>query len=86
MKIIFKKSFKKQYNKLHELQQIKVDHAIQLFMNNSHDPILNNHNLKGKLQGKKAISAAHNIRMIFMEYKDYTFIEFLAINTHNQVY
>ncbi|MGH7195212.1 MAG: type II toxin-antitoxin system RelE/ParE family toxin [Candidatus Saccharimonadales bacterium] len=45
---------------------------------------LNDHALKGKINGKRAFSIAGDIRVIYEETGDY--IIFLDIGSHNQVY
>ena len=86
MKIVFKKSFEKQYKKLQQTEQLKVEEAIRLFFKNPLDPLLRNHALKGKLQGKRAIWVTGDMRIIFQEYDSYAMVECLAVGSHNQVY
>ena len=86
MKIRFQKSFEKRYSKLTPKLKGKVDETIHLFRVNPLDPILENHALKGVLQGKRAISVTGNIRIVFEEYEDYTLVLMLDVGTHPQVY
>jgi len=86
MNIKFKKSFEKQYEKLSKLQKEKVDTALTLFIDDYNNPILKNHELQGKLKGKRSISAAHDLRLIFSEENNYLIVNFLATGSHNQVY
>jgi len=86
MNIVFKKSFIKQYSKLTNIQKDSVDIAICVFMDNPKDLKLKNHSLKGRLKGKRAISAGFDLRIVFIEKQSYIFVEMLAVETHNQVY
>lgn len=65
MKIYFKKSFIKQYQKLPKSARAKIDHTLEIFEKNPHDPKLYNHPLTGKLAGKRSIAAGFDLRIIF---------------------
>lgn len=69
MKVNFRKKFTKQYEKLREIERIKVDDAIMRFIANPYDPVLRNHALHGKMGDKRSISAANNLRLIFKDRK-----------------
>lgn len=86
MKIYFKKSFIKQYQKLQKSHQTKIDRALKLFEKNPHDPTLKNHALLGRLAGKRSIAAGFDLRIVFEVEGDYVFVMMLAVGTHNQVY
>jgi addiction module RelE/StbE family toxin len=86
MKIVFKKSFVKQYTKLNRSKRDSVDTAIRIFEKNPLTPELMNHALKGKLQGKRAISAGFDLRIVFKVNGDYVLVEMLGAGSHNQVY
>jgi addiction module RelE/StbE family toxin len=86
MKIVFKKSFVKQYAKLNKRSRNAVNDAIQLFELNPLNPQLKNHALKGKLRGKRAFSAGFDLRVIFKIEGEYVTVEMLGVGTHNQVY
>jgi len=82
----FHKNFEKSYNKLNSKLQIKVDNAICVFMRNPHDPVLKNHGLKGRLQGKRAFWVTGDVRIVFEEFDNYISVVMLDVGTHNQVY
>lgn len=86
MKLVFKKSFIKNYHKLNKSDRSKVDLALELFERNPKDNALNNHPLTGKLQGKRSISAGFDLRIIIKVEGDYVIVTMLAVGTHNQVY
>lgn len=86
MQIRRHKSFKKSYRKLEKNIRDKVDFTIEKFFNNPFDPLLRNHELKGKLAGKRSISVTGDIRIIFEEYDNYVLVIMLDVGTHNQVY
>jgi len=86
MKIKYHKRFEKQFKKLADKNKKKVLEVINIFINNPYDKKLLNHNLKGDLLGKKAISINSNLRIIFEEFDGYTLVIFLDLGTHNRVY
>ncbi|MFA5854737.1 MAG: hypothetical protein WC846_00380 [Candidatus Gracilibacteria bacterium] len=86
MKIIFHKFFGKHLEKLTPKLREKVKTTVFKFRTNPFDPILENHPLKGSMQGRRAISVTGNIRIIFEEYDDYTLVLMLDVGTHPQVY
>ena len=86
MKLRYHKNFSKQYKKLSVHQKEKVDAAILLFQKNPYHPLLKNHTLKGKRKDIQSISAGFDLRILFHEYNNYTYIIFLTVGSHNQVY
>lgn len=86
MKLVLKQAFIKQYAKLSVQQKQKVDVCLLKFQVDPKAPSLKNHMLKGRLKGKRAISAASNLRIIFLEEQGYVTVYLLAVGTHNQVY
>lgn len=87
MKTHFTKSFKKAYAK--RIQQNKnllkrFDQRYDLFVDDSSDEVLKDHQLSGKLQGYRAFSISGDIRVIYYIYGDIAY--FVDIGTHNQVY
>lgn len=86
MKIIYKKRFDKSFQKIGLRLQNKIIETIQKFQKNPLDPILKNHELKGSMTGKRAISVTGDVRIIFEEYDNYMLVIMLDVGTHNQVY
>ncbi len=86
MKIVFKKTFVRQYGKLDIQSQKKIEKTIELFEKDPFDPQLRNHALKGILKGKRSISAGFDLRIIFEEQDGYALIIMLAVGSHNQLY
>lgn len=86
MKIFFHKSFDKSYKKLPKKLKDKIDDVIEKFRLNPFDPILKNHQLSGKLKGRRAFSVTGDYRVIFEECDDYVLVIMLDVGTHNQVY
>jgi mRNA-degrading endonuclease YafQ of YafQ-DinJ toxin-antitoxin module len=60
--------------------------VIDIFLSSPNDKKLLNHNLKGSLLGKRAISVNSDLRIIFEEFDNYTLVVFLDLGTHNRVY
>lgn len=86
MIIDFHKKFDKHYRKLNPKIRGKVDDILEIFATNPFDPILENHSLKGSMQGKRAFSVTGDIRIIFEEHQNYTLVLLLDVGTHSQVY
>ena len=82
----FHKNFKKQYKLLSLDQKIKVEEALSKFLNNPYDLTLKNHKLVGALIGKRAISCAFDLRIVYEEVAGHAVVLFLKVGTHNQVY
>ncbi len=86
MKIDYHKNFQKAFKKLDKKLQNKVIEAISIFQVDARHPSLKNHRLKGRMNGKSAISVTGDLRIVFREFEDYTLVLMLDVGTHNQVY
>ncbi|RJP30550.1 MAG: type II toxin-antitoxin system mRNA interferase toxin, RelE/StbE family [Candidatus Omnitrophota bacterium] len=86
MRIDFHKNFEKAFAKLSPRQKQRVKEIIQLFIQNPHDPLLDNHALHGKEKEKRSISAGGNLRLIFKEKNNYEIVVFVRVGTHSQLY
>lgn len=86
MRINYSKKFQKAFLRLDKVRREKVLQAIQIFQLDPFHKTLRNHVLKGHLSGKRAISVAFDVRIIFEEHGDYTLVLMLDVGTHNQVY
>ena len=86
MKVLTRKRFTKQFAKLREYEKRAVEHALGRFRNNPLDPDLQNHPLKGTMQGKRSIAAGFDLRIIFEERNGYVLVIMLAVGSHEEVY
>lgn len=86
MKIIFHKKFMKDFSKLSQKQQERIDETVALFRQNPFHPLLNNHALKGEFQGFRSISVGGDFRLFFIEEENYKRVVFMAAGTHSQLY
>ncbi len=90
MKIVFKKSFTKQYQKLRQGEKNRINAVLKIFSQNPFEPVLLNHPLKkgGKINANnlRAIAAGGDLRLVFREFEDYTEVLFIDVGSHNQVY
>ncbi len=77
----FVKSFKKKDVKIQ--QQIKI--KIRILKEDSLNPILNNHKLKGEYAGFNSINITGDYRLIF-EYIDKDTVLLIDIDTHSNLY
>ena len=86
MKLIFKKSFQKQYRRLDKRDQKRVLDALEIFKIDPNDPRLRNHMLVGSMQGKRSFSAGFDLRVLFREVGGYVEVILLDVGSHNRVY
>lgn len=86
MRIDFHKDFQKSYLRLNPKQKDKVDRVIEIFKDNPRETSLRNHQLKGWLEGRRAISVTGDIRIMFEEHENYTLVLMLNVGTHAQIY
>ncbi len=80
---IFKKNYKERVKNNPKLKPATIN-AINLFLHNPFDPSLRNHELRGKMKGKRSISITYDLRIVYIEKENYYM--FLDIGTHNQIY
>jgi addiction module RelE/StbE family toxin len=85
MEIILSKIFLKRYNKLRLSEKKRFKERRCIFLNDSKDPILNNHALHGKYMGYRSISITGNIRVIY-RFLDKDTVIFSEIGTHSKLY
>jgi addiction module RelE/StbE family toxin len=86
VKILRHKKFLKAYKKLNSKQRNLVDKAIMLFAANPFDAVLKNHELLGIHKGKRAIRAAHDLRIIYREENNHAIVIMLDTGSHSKVY
>jgi addiction module RelE/StbE family toxin len=86
MKIHYHHNFKKAYARLDTKLQDKVDLALEVFHANPKDRVLDNHALRGDLEGKRAIRVTWDVRIVFEEFDDYAEVMLVDVGSHNQVY
>lgn len=85
MKIRFGKIFLKQIDKAPESVAAIFNERVRIFVSDRYNPILNNHELKGKYQGCRSINVGGDWRAIFQELANGD-IYFEFIGTHSQMY
>ena len=88
MRILTKSSYDKSYQKLQKRDQIAVNKALILFIQNPHDEKLRNHPLKGALEWLRSIDAKNDLRIIFEEMSDgrYELVSLNNVGSHSQLY
>lgn len=82
MKILYKPSFIKDYNKLPHDLQAEVKEKIQLFLNKENHLRLKVHKLSGKLKGSYSFSVNYSHRIVF-EHESSNTVVFMAVGTHD---
>lgn len=84
MLIHFTRKFAKQYDKA----DLKIKNAFQsrlkLFREDSFNPLLNNHSLRGEYLGYRSINVTGDLRAIFKIVGDET--TFVIIDSHSNLY
>ena len=86
MRIEFSDEFHKQYRKAPPKIQNAVDKRVALFAQEPFYPLLNNHLLKGRYQGKRSINITGDWRAVFREFNNYQLVIFETLGTHSQLY
>ena len=88
MKVIFKKTFTKNFEKLDRKIQQKTDEKITIFRRNPFERILNNHALTWKYTWFRSINITWDYRAIFQDMWEwkYEFVAFVDIGTHSDLY
>lgn len=85
MQIVFRQEFKKQYRKLRTSERKKAQHRLRLFEENPYNPVLRNHELKGKYVGYYSINISGDLRALYqLVHKDVAL--FITIDTHSNLY
>lgn len=79
----FIKNFKKRFNNDITLKR-RYQERLFLFIENSQNPILRDHGLKGKKINMRAFSITGDVRVLYYIEKEIAY--FIDIRTHNQVY
>lgn len=86
MIVKFRSKFRKNYDKAPAKIRLAFDNRYRLFQQNRFDPILNNHVLSGKYQGRRSINITGDWRAIFREIGNYQLVIFETLGTHSQLY
>lgn len=88
MKVRFSNSFRKQYNKSPNKIQKAFDDRLKLFLQNSFNPQLRNHQLTGKFRNYRSINITGDCRALYSTNKigKESVIIFETLGTHSQLY
>jgi addiction module RelE/StbE family toxin len=86
MKFIPHKKFTKQLKSLPRKIQLRTKERLLLFIQDSHDPVLRNHELLGKYKGFRSINVTGDYRVVFEELEDGSIALLLMIGTHSELY
>ena len=86
MKLIPHKKFTKQLKLLPRKIQLRAKDRLQIFQNNPFNPILRNHELRGKYEGFRSINITGDYRLVFEEREDGSVVLLLMIGTHSDLY
>ncbi len=82
MKILYKPSFIKDYNKLPPDLQTEVKEKIQLFHIKDNHHRLKVHKFKGRLKDSYSFSVNYSHRIVF-EYESADTVVFMSVGTHD---
>jgi mRNA-degrading endonuclease YafQ of YafQ-DinJ toxin-antitoxin module len=84
MEIFLHKSFKKEYAKLQPVIKESFKRRRNLFLQDSFNPLLNNHSVDAAYPGCRSINITGDYRVVFRELGENA--QFLHIGTHSQLY
>lgn len=84
MRIKLHKNFEKDYKKLRAKEKQKFKERRNLFLEDEFNPILNNHQLKGKYLGHRSINITGDLRVIYK--RDRNYVIFVTIDSHSNLY
>ncbi len=85
MKIDLHRDFKKDLDKLPQKQKEQFFERLSIFSEDPFSPILNNHQLHGKLIGRHSINITGDIRAVY-EKTGEDKVLFLSIASHSKLY
>ncbi|MBL7045789.1 MAG: type II toxin-antitoxin system mRNA interferase toxin, RelE/StbE family [Parcubacteria group bacterium] len=85
MRIVFQKSFEKQYIKLPKKIREQFETRLILLINDRNSPNLHIHKLKGTYDGLWSLNITGDIRAVFDKSHEST-ITFVAIGSHSELY
>jgi addiction module RelE/StbE family toxin len=88
MEIRLSANFSKQYHRASDKIKKSFYKRLQLFKQDSRNPLLRNHPLKGSLQGFKSINVTGDWRALYSQFeeKDGIIIIFEMLGKHSQLY
>lgn len=86
MRISFSRAFTKQYKKAPQKIRSAFNKKLKLFLKNPHHPILNNHQLSGKLKGYRSINITGDWRVLYSQPSGSSAVIFEVFGTHSQLY
>lgn len=85
MRITTTKKFDKQFKKQPQKIQKEFANRIALFLDDTHNPLLNTHKLSGKMEELWSFNVSGDIRVIFdKSFDDVVVLE--AIGSHGELY
>ena len=85
MRVVFQKSFEKQYKKLPKKIREQFNIRLTLLLDNQHNPQLHIHKLRGVHTGLWSLNVTGEIRVIFDKSHE-SIITFIAIGSHSELY
>lgn len=85
MEVVYSHRFKKQYKKFPTELRAKVIERIGIFMDDTMNPLLNNHALAGEYRACCSINVTGNVRIIYEVQEDGTIL-LIAVGTHSELY
>ena len=86
MRVLYRKSFLKQYKKLPRKIQAKFKERLILFLEDQTHPLLHMHQLIGELAELSSINVTGDYRALFTLDDDPLSVTFFYIATHSELY
>ena len=85
MVILYSRKFRKMYKRLHPNIRERFKERRNAFIDNSYDPVLENHPLHGEYAGCRSINVTGDYRAIYY-HESADVVRFIAIGTHSELY
>ncbi len=85
MKVIFHKYFDKSYEKCSLAVKKKFKKQLKIFLENPHNPLLENHAIHSKWKDFRSINVTGDYRALYY-YLDNDTAKFFIIDTHSNLY
>ncbi|MFA5169518.1 MAG: type II toxin-antitoxin system mRNA interferase toxin, RelE/StbE family [Candidatus Paceibacterota bacterium] len=86
MLIEYSQKFIKEFKKCPPNIKNSFRSRLEILTNDAHSPILNNHQLSGKLKNFRSINITGDWRAVFEEINNGKIIYFIAIGSHSKLY
>jgi addiction module RelE/StbE family toxin len=82
---LYSAHFTKQFRKLNDKTQTKIEKCLSILVNYEFNPSLNNHRLHGEYSKYRSINITGDIRLVYQKIDENTYF-LVDVGTHSQLY